>query len=109
MHYEGNYYSYVKFYCDDLIVLHKEPVHVFNLIQGEGFTIKETSALEYFLGGYFEHVKDPKSNNEILMWVSKTYVKHMMNNFNNNFVFETSKQNDDMPTNDKTELDITDL
>ena len=53
-------------YCDDLIVVHKDPDNVFESIRGKGFTIKETLAPEYSLGGYFERVKECKTKNEIL-------------------------------------------
>ena len=82
---EGDYFSYVAWYCDDLIIVHKEPDHVFDYIGGNGFTIKETSDTDEFLGGYFERVKEPKTNNEFLTWGSKTYVKRTMENFKNTF------------------------
>ena len=43
------------------------------------------------------------------MWVSNTFVKHMMNNFKNNFGFETTNQNTAMPHYCNPELDITDI
>ena len=60
---EWGYYSYMAYYCDDLIVVHKYPGHVFDSILGKGFTIKETYVPEYFLGGNFERVKEPKYDN----------------------------------------------
>ena len=105
---EGVYYAYMASFCDDLFVVHKYPDHVFDSIQGKGFIIKETSASEYLLGGYFERVKEPKTDNKILTWVSKTYVKRMIANFNNTFGFEPSKQHSDMPSDYKPELDTTD-
>ena len=75
-----------------MIVLQKDPGHVFDSIRGKEFITKYTSAPYYFLGGYFERVKDPKTDNEILTWGSKTYVKCLMENFNNTFGFEASKQ-----------------
>ena len=77
--------------------MHKDPDHVFDFIRGKGFTIKETSAPDYFLGGDFEIVKDPKTNNKILTWGSKTYVNQMLENFNNTFGFEPSKSHAAMP------------
>ena len=38
---KGDYYSCVALYCDDPIVVHKDPDHVFDSIIGKGFTIKE--------------------------------------------------------------------
>ena len=38
---EGDYYSYVAFYNNDLIVVNKDPYHMFESIRGKGFTIKE--------------------------------------------------------------------
>ena len=96
---EGDYYSYVEFYCNDLIFLHKDPDCIFYSILVKGFTFKDTSAPEYFLCGNFECAKDPKSNNEILTWVSKTYVKHMMDNFKNTFGFDLFYQHSSMPPN----------
>ena len=82
---------------------------MFEYIRGNGFTIKETSAPEYLLGGYFERVKEPKTDNEILTWGSKTYVKCVTENFKNTFVFETSKQHVTMPPDYNPDLDTTDL
>ena len=79
-------------YCDDLIIVHKDPEHVFDSMRRKGFTIKETSAPDYFLGGDFERFREPKNDNKILTWDSKTYVKRMMDNFKNPFGFDTSKQ-----------------
>ena len=53
---EGYYYSYAVCYCGDMIVMHKDPDNLFDSIIGKGFTIKEISALEYFLGRYFKRV-----------------------------------------------------
>ena len=39
---EGDYYFYLTCYCNDPIVIHKEPDHVFESIIGKGFTIKDT-------------------------------------------------------------------
>ena len=47
---EGGYYSYVAWYCDDLIVIHKYPDHLFDSVRVKGFTVKYTSAPKYFLG-----------------------------------------------------------
>ena len=55
--------------------MHKDPGHVFDYIIGKEFIIEETSDPDYFLGGYFEHVKEPKTDYEILKWGSKTYAK----------------------------------
>ena len=71
--------------------MNKYPYTVFDSIIGQGFTIKETSAPVYFLGGDFECDEKPRTNNEILTQDSKTYVRHMMDNFNNNFGYETYK------------------
>ena len=106
---EGYYYSYVACYCDDLAVVHKDPDNVFDSIRGKSFTIKEKYATEYFLGGDFDCVKEPKSRSNILTSVSKTYAKLMMDNFNINFGFIPSKQHTDMPPNYKPDIDITDL
>ena len=94
---EGNYYLYMVCYCDDMIVVHKYPDHVFDSILGKGFTIKEISYPEYFLGRYFECVKEPNSNNEILTSGSKTYVKRTMKNFKNNFAYDPYKKHYSMP------------
>ena len=40
---------------------------------------------------------------------SKTYVKRMMDNFNNTFGFEPSKQHSTMPPHYKRDIDTTDL
>ena len=96
-------------YFDDLIVVHKYPNYLFESILRKRFTIKETSDLEYFLGGDFEHIKEPKSNNEILMWVQNTYAKRMMDNLKNSFDFDPSKQNSVMSPNYNSDIDITDL
>ena len=71
MHNEGYYYSYVACYCYDMIVVHNNPDNLFDSIRVKGFIIKQTSYPDYFLGGYFELVKDPKINNEIMIWASK--------------------------------------
>ena len=89
--------------------MHKYPDHVFDFIQVKGFTIKETYSPEYFLCDDFKSVKDPKSNNYILILGSKTYDKCMMDNFKNSFSFEPSKQHADMPPNYKPDLKITDI
>ena len=99
---EGDYKSYVACYRDNLLIVHKDPYHVFESIIGKGFTIIEKSAPDYFLGGYFEHVKEPKTDKKILKWVSKIYVKQMMDNFNNTFGFEPSKKNSATPPDYKT-------
>ena len=65
-------------YFDDLIVVHKDPGHLFDSVIVNEFIIKETSAPDYFLGGYFEHVKEPKTDNEIMTWGYNTYVKRLM-------------------------------
>ena len=70
----------------------KYPDHVFDSIWGKGFTIKETSAPEYFLGRNLEYVKEPKIDDKILTWASKTQANRMMDNFKNNFRFEPSNQ-----------------
>ena len=44
MRYEGDYYEYMACYHNELIVMHKDPYHVFDSIQGKRFTIKETSS-----------------------------------------------------------------
>ena len=82
----------MDWYGDDLIDVHKDPGRVFDSIREKYFIIKETSAPDYFLGWYFERVKEPKTENEILKWGSKTYVKRLMENFKHTFVFEASKQ-----------------
>ena len=41
MHNETNHYAYVACYCDDLVVVHKDPDHVFDYILGKSLTIKE--------------------------------------------------------------------
>ena len=84
---KGNYYPYVACYCYDLIVVQKDPGHIFESIIGKGFTINKTPALDYFLGVNFESVKYPKTNHEILTLVSKTYVNCMLDNFKNTFSF----------------------
>ena len=94
-------------YCNDLIVIQKYPGHVFDSIRGKGLPIKEMLAPDYFLGGDFERVKELKTNSKILKWVSKVYVKCMMDNFKNNFVFVISKQHAAMPPDYKPNLDTT--
>ena len=79
-------------YCNYLIVVHKEPDRLFDSIREKCFTIKETSAPEYFLEGDFESAKEPNTDNDILAWGYKTYVKCMMDNSKNTFIFEPSKQ-----------------
>ena len=106
---EGDCFAYMYFYCGDLVFMHKDPDHVFDSFRGKGFTIKETSAPEYFLGGDFGFVKEPKTYNEILTWGHKTYVKRIMDNFNNNFGSDPSKQHAAMPPGYKPEIDTTDL
>ena len=96
-------------YCDDLIIVHKDPEHVFDSMRRKGFTIKETSAPDYFLGGDFERVKEPNTNNKILAWGSTTYVKRMMDNFNNILGFEPSKKHAAIPPDYKTELETPEL
>ena len=85
------------FYGDDLCFVQKEPDHVFDFIRGKGFTIKETSAPDYFLGEYFEHVKVANTNNKIMTRISKTYVKRMMENLKSTFSFDYYKQHDVIP------------
>ena len=85
--------------------MHKDPGCAFESIIGNEFVIKETSSPDYFLGGYFESFKDPKTDNEILTWGSKTYVKRLMENFKNTFSFEASKQHSAMNPKYKPELD----
>ena len=58
----------MDWYCDDMIFVRKYPDNVFESIRGKGFTIKDTLDPYYFLGGYFERVKEPKTNNKILKW-----------------------------------------
>ena len=58
--------------------MHKDPGHVFDYIIGKKFIIKETLSLDYFLGGYFKRVKDPKTENVIMTWGSKKYSKGLM-------------------------------
>ena len=82
---------------------------MFDSIIGKGFTNKETPSPDYFLGGYFERVKEPNTDNEILTWVSKTYVKIMMENFKNTYVFDPPKQHSAMPPEYKPDIDTTDL
>ena len=82
---------------------------MFDSIIGKGLTTKEMSAPEYFLGGDFERVKEPNTDNEILTWGSKTYVKHMMDNFNNNFGFDTSKKHNAIPPDYKPDLYTADV
>ena len=84
-------------YCNDLIIVHKYPDHVFESIIGKGFTITETSAPDYFLGGDLERVKETKTDNKILKWVSRTFDKRMMERFKNNLGFEPSKQHATIP------------
>ena len=96
-------------YCNYLIVVNKEPDRLFDSIREKCFTIKETSAPEYFLEGDFESAKEPNTDNDILAWGYKTYVKCMMDNFNNTFGFDTSKKNAAIPPDYKPELYTTDL
>ena len=106
---ERDYYYYVDCYCDGMIVMHKEPNHVFYSIRGKGFTIKETSSTDYFIGGDFERVKEPNTNSNILTWGYKTYFKRMMDNFKNTFGFEPSKKHAAMTPDFKPELETTEL
>ena len=106
---KGYYYSYVDCYFYYLIVVHKGPDRVFDSIRVKGFTTMEMSASDYFLGVYFEHVKYPKINNNILTWGFKTYVKHMMDNFNNTLIFEPSRKHSAIPPGYTHELDTTEL
>ena len=92
-----------------MIFVRKYPDNVFESIRGKGFTIKDTLDPYYFLGGYFERVKEPKTNNKIMTWGSNTYVKCMMDNFKNTFGFDTSQQHSDMPPEYKPGLDTTEL
>ena len=80
-----------------LIIVHKDPDHLFDSIRGKGLTIKETSAPDYFLGVDFEHVKELKINNNILKLGSKTYLKHMMNNCKNTLGSEPSRKHAVIP------------
>ena len=96
-------------YCNALIVVHKYPDHVFESIRGEWFNIKETSEPDYFTGGYFERVKETKTNNKILIWGSKKFVKCMMDNFKKKFGSEPSNQHGAMPPDYNPELDTTEL
>ena len=82
---------------------------MFDSIQGKGFTIKEKSAPEYFLGRNFEHVKEPKTYNDILKWGSKTYVKRMMDNFKNTFRFETFNKHASVPPEHNPKLTTTEI
>ena len=82
---------------------------MFYLIRVNKFTIKEISDPGYLIYGKFKRIKELKYNNEILTWVSKTYFKRMMENFNNNFGFDLSKQHSDMPPNYKPGMDTTGL
>ena len=77
--------------------MYKDPEHLFHSIRGKGFTIKEKSAPDYFLGGDFKPIREPKTHNKILTLGSKTYVKSMMDNFNNTFGVDISKQHGAMP------------
>ena len=104
---EGYYYSYVACYYDYLISVHKYYYHVLESIRVNGFTIKETLTIYYFLGGYFKHFKYPKTDNNILKWVSKKCVKRMMENFKNTFGFDPSNQYGVMPPDYKHEIDTT--
>ena len=52
-------------------------------------------------------VKEPKTDNGIITWGSKTYGKRMMENFNKCFGFEPSKQHARIPPDYKTEIDTT--
>ena len=99
----------MDWYCNDPVTVNKYPDHLFYYIIGKEFTIKETSAPDYFLGGYFECVKYPKTNNKILTWGSNTYAKHVMEIFKTTFVFETSKQHFAMPPDYKPDLDTTEI
>ena len=56
----------MAWYYDDLIVVHKDPDHVFESTRGKGFTIKDMSDLDYFLGGDFERFKEPNTDNKIM-------------------------------------------
>ena len=67
------------------------------------------SSTEYFLGGDIEHVKEHKTDNEILARGSNTFVKRMMENFKNTFCFEPSTQHATIPPGYKTQLDTTNL
>ena len=67
------------------------------------------SAPDYFLGGDFECVKEPKTNNKILKWVSKIHVKKMMDKFKNTFGFDPSNQHAAMPPEYNPELETTEL
>ena len=58
---KGDYYSYESCYCDDLIVVQKDPDHLFDSIRKKRFTIKEMLDPYYFLEGDSDHVKDPKT------------------------------------------------
>ena len=40
---KGDYYYYVDWYCDDIIVVHKDPGNVFDSITEKEFIIKEAS------------------------------------------------------------------
>ena len=106
---EGDYYSYVACYFDDLIVVHTDPDHVFDSIKGKIFTIQEKFSAEYFLGRNFERVKDTKSDNKIITWISKTYVKPIVDNLKNKFGLEPNNKYTATPPNYNPQLDITDL
>ena len=109
MHNEGKYYQYVTLYCDDLIIEHKDPYHLFESIRGKYFIIKDTLSPEYFLGGDFEPFKEPNTENQIPTWGSKTYVKRMMYNFKNTFRFGPSKQDAVIPLDYMPQIDTNDL
>ena len=66
-------------------------------------------APDYFLGGYFERVKNPNTDNEILKWGSKTYSKRPMEKIKNTFVFEDYKQHFAMTPEYNTDLDTNQL
>ena len=82
---------------------------MFDSIRRKVFNIKETSAPEYFLGGYFEHVKEPKTDIEVLTWGSKTHVKRTMETFNNNFYFEPYEKHATTTPDYNSDIDTTDL
>ena len=73
------------------------------------YAIKETSDPDYFLGGYFKRVKDPNTDNKILTWGSKIYVKQMIENFKNTFGFDPSKQHSTIPPDYNRKLYTTKL
>ena len=49
----------MAFYCDDLVVVHKDLGRLFDSIREKGFTIKETPYPDYFLREHFDIVKEP--------------------------------------------------